>query len=98
MAERSSLDTVAADWTECAPVAIPPGRRLSVRPGDLRAIPKTMSENTWLAEIGVGVIHLDSDNGPVVKAAEPDRFVRELNDNLKRAYDPHGRFNPGVTP
>ena len=96
-AERTSLRTTSADWAECGPYAIPGGRRISVRPSDLRRAPEEFVGQTWLAEIGVGVIHLGGTDSVVARPAL-SASVQQLNEDLKRAYDPSGRFNPGVQP
>ena len=96
-AERTSLGTTAADWAECGPYTIPLGRRISLRPSDLRRAREEFAGQMWLAEIGVGVVHLGGTGLPEAKPAL-SASVQQLNLDLKRAYDPSGRFNPGVQP
>jgi glycolate oxidase FAD binding subunit len=48
----------------------------------------------WLAEVGVGVVHVSSDPGSGVVAPVTDE-VRRLNRAVKDAFDPAGRMNPG---
>ncbi len=96
-AERASMTSVATDWSECGPVGIPSGRRASLRPGELRRAPEQFAGARWLAEIGVGVVHTEAPD--VVKPAIPlEAPVQQLNTDLKRAYDPSCRLNPGVQP
>ncbi len=96
-AERTSLGTTAVDWAECGPYTIPLGRRISLRPSDLRRAREEFAGQMWLAEIGVGVVHLGGTALPEAKPAL-SASVQQLNLDLKRAYDPSGRFNPGVQP
>jgi FAD/FMN-containing dehydrogenase len=96
-AERASMASVASDWSECEPAGIPTGSRVSLRPSDLRRAPEQFAGQCWLAEIGVGVVHTDAHDlshpTPVLDAS-----VLQLNTDLKRAYDPSCRLNPGVQP
>jgi glycolate oxidase FAD binding subunit len=74
-------------WQEAeGPPALPSGGRASLRPGELRRL-----TGTFVAEVGVGVVHLD--------AAAPSRPVDEgvatLNRRVKAVFDPTGRLNPG---
>ena len=84
-AERRSL---RGGWSECDAPTIPAGRR-SMRPRDLRSL---TADSNWLAEVGVGTVHgVSPDSGEVPANAE-------LFADLKRAYDPVGRLNPGRQP
>ena len=97
--DTQTLARLSSDWAETAMPPFPRGRRLSRRPRDLRHAPEEFSGGAWLAEIGVGVVHLDASFPPsAFEQPGPDPAVRSLNADLKRAYDPTGRLNPGVTP
>jgi glycolate oxidase FAD binding subunit len=63
------------------PPLLPP-HRLSVRPSEVRTV-----EGTFVAEVGVGTVH--------VPDPPPPRPVRPLHRRVKEQFDPTGRLNPG---
>jgi FAD/FMN-containing dehydrogenase len=70
-----------------APPPLPAGRR-SMRPSALRTLAGTSG---FVAEIGVGVVHTNEPGSDAER--EPDRI--DLHHQLKMAFDPSGRLNPG---
>jgi FAD/FMN-containing dehydrogenase len=77
-----------ADLVEAAgPPSLPGGGRWSVAPSQLTSL-----RGTFVAEVGVGVVH-HADPPPEVPV---DEAVRELNRRIKHNFDPTGRLNPGV--
>jgi glycolate oxidase FAD binding subunit len=70
------------------PPALPPERH-SVEPSALREW-----RGTFVAEVGVGILHV-SEAPPPRQAAEP---VVALHRRLKERFDPTGRLNPGRDP
>ncbi|MFN0092753.1 MAG: FAD-binding oxidoreductase [Acidimicrobiales bacterium] len=62
--------------------------RLSLRPS---ALPGFAAPEGFVAEVGVGVVHLRAPAPP--PAVDP--VVAELNQRVKAAFDPIGRLNPG---
>jgi FAD/FMN-containing dehydrogenase len=84
---------------EIAAPTIPRGARASVAPARLRATVAPLPVGSFAAEVGVGVVHLqDADPpGSLRRQPLPDR-VAKLNRDIKRAYDPLGRLNPGAMP
>ncbi len=68
------------------PPALPTGGRASLPPGELRGL-----TGRFVAEIGVGIVHLDGPAPPV--AVDP--AVADVHRRLKALFDPTGRLNPG---
>lgn len=79
-------------WSECdGPPPRPGPGRLSVPPGRLGPETARREPGSFLAEVGVGIVHTDrSEPVPPV-----DPGVAELNRRIKARFDPEGRFNPG---
>jgi FAD/FMN-containing dehydrogenase len=71
------------------PPPLPDGGRWSVRPGEVRSM-----TGTFVAEVGVGVVH-HTDPAPL---RVPDTAVAGLHRRIKAQFDPVGRLNPGVDP
>jgi glycolate oxidase FAD binding subunit len=68
------------------PPPLPSGGRQSLPPGELRGL-----SGTFVAEVGVGVVHLPEAPPPRVV----DPAVAALHRRLKAGFDPSGRLNPG---
>ncbi len=90
-AERALLSSYSRP-TRCDPPPIPEGGRIGVPPAELRHL--SFEPGQFLAEIGVGVVHLQ--HRPT--SAPLTTSVQNLNETLKRAYDPTGRLNRGFEP
>ena len=98
-ADKELLGTLASDWAETDKPVFPDGSRISKRPRDLREAPEMFRGGAWLAEIGVGVVHLDSSFSAAAFPVAPlGDAVLALAEKLKHAYDPDRRLNPGVRP
>jgi FAD/FMN-containing dehydrogenase len=79
---------VGAGLVEAAgPPSLPTGGRWSVPPSELTSL-----RGTFVAEVGVGVVH-HADPPPPVAVSDA---VRELNRRTKHNFDPTGRLNPGL--
>lgn len=68
----------------------PPWRR-SMPPSELTSL-RSEPVGSFVAEIGVGVVHTAQRPAPVEAAAG----IRMLHERIKREFDPDGRLNPGV--
>jgi glycolate oxidase FAD binding subunit len=86
------------------PVDGPPPRPGPIRhsrpPAALRDLPASARGGSWLAEIGVGIVHADTDTdfaGALTPPA-PAAGIVELHRRLKERFDPAGRLNPGRSP
>ncbi len=89
-AERAAL---GEGWTEVeGPPDLPVGGRRSMRPSQLRSLSTT--DGRFVAEIGVGSVHLDGETAP----RSPDATTVALHRGIKAAFDPTGRMNPGRDP
>jgi FAD/FMN-containing dehydrogenase len=86
-------DALGPGWAEVGGPPLPPGGgRRSVRPDALPSLAGRLAPETFLAEVGVGVVHgLPTDVG----ASTPGPVVLDLNRRVKERFDPTGRLNPG---
>jgi glycolate oxidase FAD binding subunit len=88
-AERRQL---GAGFVEVdGPPPLPDGGRLSLRPAAIAAIAELGGQGSFVAEIGVGTVHVDR---PVPRARVHPSAAR-LHGGIKAAFDPTGRLNPG---
>ncbi len=99
VAAQAQMLRVGTGFVETASgPTLPIGGRWSVAPSRLRALFAPSDDDLdvvrragrFVAEIGVGVVH--------ASVAEPKRPVDVLHEQLRAAFDPSGRLNPGVRP
>jgi glycolate oxidase FAD binding subunit len=76
------------------PPPLPTGGRWSLRPSALRDLPASAAPGTFVAEVGVGIVH---HCAPAPRRPVDPAIVR-LHERLKAAFDPTGRLNPGRSP
>lgn len=77
--------------SECSgPPALPLAGRLSLRPKLLRELPELYKQD-WVAEIGVGLVHLSL---PINNDQNSFSAMKVMRD-IKKRLDPTGRLNPG---
>jgi glycolate oxidase FAD binding subunit len=69
--------------------------RASVLPSEITGLVAQQEPGSFFAEIGVGVVHSSQQLIEPTPLSDP---VRRLNEDLKRAYDPAMRLNPGRCP
>ncbi|MGB7878217.1 MAG: hypothetical protein WBL31_05585, partial [Ilumatobacteraceae bacterium] len=84
--QAADADLVAVD----AAPDLPP-HRWSVPPGELTTF-RDVPPGTFVAEIGVGIVH---HSRPAPKVL-PDAETIELHRRIRMEFDPTGRLNPGL--
>lgn len=94
---------LGAGWSETSPPKLTAfGYRASLRNSVLRTWTEKREfsfEGGFLAEIGVGVVHFSKMSDAERFAPEPlSSTVLKISRDLKAAFDPTGRLNPGVQP
>lgn len=75
----------------------PPERgrhRLSLPPSELATLPARAEVGSFLAEVGVGTVHVASE--PQARPLDP--ALHRIHDRIRANFDPHGRLNPGRDP
>ncbi|HEX9258790.1 MAG TPA: hypothetical protein VF855_04580, partial [Acidimicrobiales bacterium] len=77
------------------PPPLPDAGRLSIAPDDVAGLPNWYEPGSFVAEVGVGLVHLSVPSPPPPPAAAP---LVTLHARLKAAFDPQGRLNPGRSP
>lgn len=88
------------------PPVLPGDARWSWKPGELVELPRRVEDGGWVAEVGVGTVHVSnralrslSSGGPVLSdrawRAPVSPRLAELHRSIKERFDPTGRLNPG---
>ncbi len=73
------------------PPPLPKAGRWSVSPSVVREVVTTLEPDTFVAEIGVGVVH--AETAPALRHVEP--ATAAIQRRIKTHFDPTGRLNPG---
>lgn len=82
--------TLGPSFSEVAgPPPLPAGGRLSLRPSALAALASSPPPGRFVAEVGVGTVHVEEPAPPGV----PERA--DLHRAVRDRFDPTGRLNPG---
>jgi glycolate oxidase FAD binding subunit len=92
VAEQAALEPALAEVE--GPPPLPAGGRRSLPPGELRDLEGQFVVGEFVAEVGVGVVHV-REPGP---ARTLDPAALAVHRRLKAAFDPSGRLNPGRVP
>ncbi len=77
------------------PPARPGAQRVSLSASALLRLKEDPPPGSWLAELGVGVLHCGGARPTWCLPAGPDHTARRLNETVKANFDPTGRLNPG---
>ncbi|MFN6119702.1 MAG: FAD-binding protein [Actinomycetes bacterium] len=80
---------------EDAPV-VPPARRL-VAPSQTLAEVAALTPGDVVAELGLGILHVQADSSESHVAPVPEPGVASIEARVKAQFDPTGRLNPGRT-
>jgi len=72
-----------------------PGHRWSMPPSELSSL-ATHEVGTFVAEIGVGIVHHERPAPTSPSPSPVDPAVAALHARIKSEFDPSGRLNPGV--
>jgi glycolate oxidase FAD binding subunit len=73
--------------------ALPDGGRWSVLPSALGEVVKALDPGTFVAEVGVGIVHTSTPAPASARPVPPATAV--LHRRIKANFDPAGRLNPG---
>ncbi|MBO0894616.1 MAG: FAD-binding protein [Acidimicrobiales bacterium] len=75
------------------PPPVPGPERRSLRPSSLASALGALKPGTFLAELGIGLVHLADDTA--LPRDNPQPSTLDLNRKVKDSFDPTGRLNPG---
>jgi glycolate oxidase FAD binding subunit len=76
-----------------APPALPDDDRWSVPPSAIHQFVAGLHPGTFVAEVGVGIVHTSAPAPAPVRAVDP--ATATLHRRIKANFDPSGRLNPG---
>lgn len=93
---ESNSSSVSSEQTEALLGGDKNQQRFSLPPATLKHLQKYFPPGSFLAEIGVGIVHLRSDQRvPADLLPQPDQRSLALQRGIKTRFDPAGRMNPG---
>jgi glycolate oxidase FAD binding subunit len=76
--------------------SVPTGARRLVAPAEVSGLGERLGAGSFLAELGLGVVHLVDPSALPGSTEAPG--VRAISRRLKERFDPDGRLNPGLDP
>jgi len=94
----AEVDRLGGDWERSLPPSVPDAGRTSLDPAELPSIGGRLPAGSFLAQMGVGVLHLDVAAVGLVTPRRPDAAAEAIGRRIKEGFDPAGRLNPGRRP
>ena len=93
---ESNSRSVSSEQTETLLDGDKSNQRISLPPSTLKHLPKHFPQGLFLAEIGIGIVHLHPDQQvPADLLPQSDQRSLALQREIKARFDPTGRMNPG---
>ena len=93
-----AAQAAAAGLAECAgPPSLGSKQRRVLEPSVAAAFMRSAAPGSYVAELGVGVLHLAHDSAaPCPQPTAPSSGALAVSSRMKQQFDPAGRLNPGV--
>ena len=93
---ENNSTSISSEQTEALLGGDKDNQRISLPPSNLKHLPKHFPPGSFLAEIGVGIVHLHPDQQvPADLLPQSDQRSLALQREIKARFDPTGRMNPG---
>ena len=93
---ENNSTSISSEQTEALLGGDKDNQRISLPPSNLKHLPKHFPPGSFLAEIGVGIVHLHPDQQvPADLLPQSDQRSLALQREIKARFDPAGRMNPG---
>ena len=85
-------------WERSGPPTPPGVGRMSVPPAEVLPVGCRLPPGSFVAEVGVGVLHVGEAAATLITGSRPDPGADGIGQRLKAGFDPAGRLNPGRRP